>query len=428
MNKKEIENKVRSAYDGVAPDVLSSVLSECGEQKGAIVIMEKKKNNTWWKKAIAAAAALLLCLSGLLGITNYLSKQSVASTVMLDVNPSIEIKVNSEEKVLSVVPLNSDAEIVVGEMDFTGSSLEVAVNALIGSMLRNGYITETANSILVSVDSADTESGKALQHRLMEEINAILSGSNISGAILGQTLDNDDELSLLASSYGITLGKAKLIRQITLQNNFYTFEELVPLTINELNLISESGSLKLEDIESTGQASSSAYIGEAAAKSAAFAHAGVLESDIYNLEWELDWEDGKMVYEIEFNCGEYEYEYDIDALTGSVLKSEKEYDNDHRASHSSQNSSAQDQNSSSSSQNSQSSASSGSYIGETAARSIALEHAGVKESDVYKLECELDREDGKMIYEVEFDCGGYEYEYDIDALTGDVLKYSKEFD
>ena len=51
------------------------------------------------------------------------------SVIMLDVNPSVSISVDAEEKVLAVTPLNADGNIVVGDMDFTGSSLDVTVNA-----------------------------------------------------------------------------------------------------------------------------------------------------------------------------------------------------------------------------------------------------------------------------------------------------------
>ena len=44
------------------------------------------------------------------------------------------------------------------------------------------------------------------------------------------------------------------------------------------------------------------------------------------------------------------------------------------------------------------------------------------------LQCELDRENGIMVYEVEFESGLYDYEYDIDAATGKVLKSKKELD
>lgn len=68
------------------------------------------------------------------------------------------------------------------------------------------------------------------------------------------------------------------------------------------------------------------------------------------------------------------------------------------------------------------------YIGKEAAINAALAHAGLERSKVRDLQCELDREDGVMIYEVEFESGLYDYEYDIDAITGEVLKVKKTLD
>ena len=52
---------------------------------------------------------------------------------------------------------------------------------------------------------------------------------------------------------------------------------------------------------------------------------------------------------------------------------------------------------------------------------IALRHAGLKQADICDLSCKLEDEDGVMIYQVEFEHGKYEYEYDIDAKSGKIL-------
>ena len=66
------------------------------------------------------------------------------------------------------------------------------------------------------------------------------------------------------------------------------------------------------------------------------------------------------------------------------------------------------------------------YIGESKAKQIALAHAGVSEGSIREFECELDREDGIMVYEIDFECGNYEYEYEINAATGEIVKYDIE--
>ena len=75
--------------------------------------------------AVAACLALLLVGGG--AGYYYQSVNGVASIVSLDVNPSIELKVNKNEKVLSATPMNDDAVEILDGMDLKGADLNVAV-------------------------------------------------------------------------------------------------------------------------------------------------------------------------------------------------------------------------------------------------------------------------------------------------------------
>ena len=427
MTNHDVESKIKQAFENATPDLLDAILQKSQQQKGKVIYMEQKKNKTAPIRRITAiAAALVLCIGGFAGYSAY-ANLAVDSVIELDVNPSIQLEVNSKERVISVSPLNEDAKIVVGDMDFKGSDVDVAVNALIGSMLRNGYINDMANSILLSVNNDDPAKGAELQSRLSEEINTLLRTDAFEGAVLSQNITADQELNALAQQHGITAGKAKLVQQITAQNAMHTFEELAPLSINELNLLSSSAGL--ENVNSVGSASDKAYIGEAEAKAAAVAHAGVKEAEITRYEVEMDYERGTMVYEIEFHHNGREYDYDIDAVTGEVLWSESERDDDYRSAKQPQNSqNQQSQDQQNSQQQSKPAPAEDGYIGKEAAKAAALAHAGLSEAQVSRMKCELDREDGRVVYEIEFKCDGMEYEYEIDASSGSVLKYDKERD
>ena len=65
-------------------------------------------------------------------------------------------------------------------------------------------------------------------------------------------------------------------------------------------------------------------------------------------------------------------------------------------------------------------------IGYAKAKSIALNHAGVSESKAYDMDIELDDEHGRLVYEVEFKSGNMEYDYEIDAASGAILKHEAE--
>lgn len=64
-----------------------------------------------------------------------------------------------------------------------------------------------------------------------------------------------------------------------------------------------------------------------------------------------------------------------------------------------------------------------SKIGEEKAKEIALTHAGLKESDVNFIKVHLDYDDGREVYDIEFYRDMTEYDYEIDAYTGDIWSY-----
>lgn len=69
-----------------------------------------------------------------------------------------------------------------------------------------------------------------------------------------------------------------------------------------------------------------------------------------------------------------------------------------------------------------------SYIGSAKAGTIALNHAGLKKSQVREFECSFDNERGVQVYEVDFEYGRYDYEYDINAVTGKIIRWEKSAD
>ena len=423
MKTENINEMLKSAVSNAAPDVLDNVLHACDYEKGKVIYMEKKKNRSFAGFA-AVAAVFVLLIAGIFiaknngfGITN----NSLAAVVSFDVNPSIELKVDNEEDVISVKGLNDDGKKVLEGMDLEDTDLEVAVNAIIGSMLKHGYINEMANSILLSVSGVEGYDADALETKLANEVNALLK----NGAVLSQNVSNaDDKLVKLADEYGITVGKAALIQEIVKNSKTHTFEQLAGLTINELNLISENS--KLDNIKSEGKASAKSYIGKDAALSAALKAAGLSKDQVKNIEIELDYEHGVMVYEVEFDRGFDEYSYDIDAKTGEVVAydneingKEVEFDKNPEINDNDDNDDDDDKVVNVPAED---------VIGKDAAKSAALKHAGLTAAQVTELSVELDRENGKTVYEVEFKSAGYEYSCEIDAVKGTVLYSDKELD
>ena len=420
MTNRELEARLRQATERAVPDELDAILSRCDSpRKGTVIVMEEKKKSFSPKAglwiAAAACAALVLGVAGFGLGAGWQAGVQVASIVSLDVNPSVVLEVNNKEKVLSAQAMNADGAAVLGDMNLKGSQLDVAVNAIVGSMVKNGYLDELANSILITVEDDDTARGQALQQSLTQEVSEALAANAQDGAILAQTVDHSDTaLQQKADEYGITLGKATLIQSMVDQNPQLLFEDLAGLTVNELNLLAANNKNTPSQVVSTGTASDNAYIGVDAAKAAAFAHAGVNEADVTALEVDFDYEMGQMVYELDFHASGVEYEYDVNASTGAIVKFEQDGQKAGQTTQGGQ------------SQSSTSSGEQGTVLTAEQAQEKAFAHAGVDAASATVTKCELDRDDGRQIYEIEFWAGRVEYDYEVDAASGNVLKQEQE--
>ncbi len=414
MNDHDLLQKIRTAAEHAAPDQLDSILSSCHEQKGEIVTMTKKKNKKYWFTGVAAAAAILLCV----GITSFVGNSKAAvvdSVVLLDVNPSLSLSVDDEETVLEAEALNEDAEEILGTMDLEGTSLEVAVNALIGSMLQKGYLGDDQNSVLVSVENDDAQRGSELEQEVSEAITSAMQTDSVSASVLSQTIStSDDELTALAESYGISLGKAALIQEVIEQDDTLSFEDLATLNIHEIALIIASRDIQSDSMTNTGTASEEAYIGSAAALDTALSDAGISESDVIELTICFDSDDGAIVYEVEFKTDTTEYEYHIAAVSGEIVGTNMENNDD------SAESEAVDTIEGSVSVST-------SYIGKSAAINAALADAGYDKSATTYINCWVEYDDGTpQYYEVEFKVSKTTYHYEIDLYDGSVLTGENE--
>ena len=466
MTNDQMERRLSAALDKTAPDDVDGVLSRCTERKGTVVPMKKKNNRMKkWMQTVAACLAVLLLGGGGLLVQQ---AHAVTSVVSLDVNPSVELRVNSREKVVSCQALNQEAQAVLEDMDggrdLKGVKADVAVNAIVGSLVRCGYLDSLSSAILISVEDKDQARAQRLQQELTGAVDGALAAGDSQAAVLSQTVQQDKELEKQAKANNISTGKAALIRQAMALNGSLTFEGLAQLSVEELRDLIEAGAPGMP-------------IGMQAALEAAARYAGLTTADItdadvdpeldenpahhevefqvpgkgeleYKVEAytgqvlsgpanvqpstpvnpsgdigmeaaksaalkhaglstavftkaERDYDDGRWEYELEFHTDSAAYEVTVDAATGRVLDYEKENLRGGTGS---------------------------TDIGAQAAKAAALKHAGLSESQVRELQAEWDNENGRAVYEVEFKSGGMEYDYVIDAATGAVLDHEVERD
>ena len=403
MTNEKMEQRLAAALEKTAPDDVNGVLSRCEERKGTVIPMTTKKTTKRrWTSLIAACLAVML-LGG--GGLFYQRANAVASVVSLDVNPSIELKVNRSEKVLVCTPLNEDAKAILADMsngaDLKGAKLDVAVNAIVGSLVRNGYLDSISSAIMISVEDKDTARAEKLQRELTSTVDGVLQTSESRASVLTQTLTQDAGLTQQARENSISTGKAALVNRVLALNATLKFDALAKLSVEELKDLAEAGAPAMP-------------IGKDAAAYAVEQYAGTTALDSVTAEVDSELDESTAHYEVELHTAWGEFEYLVDAYTGKVLSGQKDLlatapAGDATAKPSAPSGTVQD-------------------IGYAKAKSIALNHAGLSENEAYDMEIELDDEDGTLVYEVAFKSGGMEYSYEINAATGAILKHETEID
>ena len=401
MTNEKMEQRLAAAIEKTAPNDVDGVLSRCEERKGTVIPMTTKKTTKRkWTSLIAACLAVMLLGGGLF----YQRANAVASVVSLDVNPSIELKVNRSEKVLVCTPLNEDAKAILADMgngaDLKGAKLDVAVNAIVGSLVRNGYLSSISSAIMISVEDKDTARAEKLQRELTSTVDGVLQTSESRASVLTQTLTQDAGLTQQARENSISTGKAALVNRVLALNATLKFDALAKLSVEELKDLAEAGAPAMP-------------IGKDAAAYAAEQYAGTTALDSVTAEVDSELDESPAHYEVELHTAWGEFEYLVDAYTGKVFSGQK----DLLAAVSTPNATTKP-----------TAPSDGADIGHAKAKSIALNHAGLSENQAYDMDIELDDEDGTLVYEVEFKSGGMEYSYEINAATGAILKHETELD
>ena len=148
------------------------------------------------------------------------------------------------------------------------------------------------------------------------------------------------------------------------------------------------------------QSGSTSEITEDQAKQIAFDHAQVKEEDLTNLKVKKDFDDGVSIYEVDFQAANKQYEYDIKAADGQILSTDFEIDDDYVD------------------PNTQTA------VSEADAKAAALARVeGASDSDI---RIHLQRDDGQLVYEGTIIYNNTEYDFEINAETGDFLSWEQD--
>ena len=318
MSDRELDIRVSRAFDSITPDILSSVLADCAAGREPESGQSVRRKPALLRYMLSIAAVLALCVCSAAGLRAYSAANALSVRVTLDVNPSVEMTVNARERVIAAAALNKDGEAVLDGRDYTGERLDEAVTGLVDSMLELGYLRDTADTVLLTVQSELDRETAELQDRLSQSIKARLESGGLDGAVISQGLEGDGGREL-AEEYGISAGKARLIRLMLDREPGYSAEELVPLRINDLVLLLGLDGGGYEGISCLGLPSERGYVGRQAASDTALADAGAAQDPQLTPTVDYCLKDGALAYAVSFVKDGLAYFYDVNASTGEII-------------------------------------------------------------------------------------------------------------
>ncbi|MBO5328058.1 MAG: PepSY domain-containing protein [Clostridia bacterium] len=242
--KKEIVN----AFKEETPDLKSKIQKECENQIQYPAIQTKNnKSPVKWLKAVASVAACSVMFIGGL-IVGYIAPKSqvVAQTetlVYLDVNPSIELSLDEDNRILSAEAINTDAQVILEGLELDGVGMITGLNAIVGSMYFNGYLSEENNSMLISVDTNDPNNTQNMLSHITEEVNEVFGKKDMKCSIIAQGVKVNEDLKRRAKERGISVGKMHLVDKMIDSMEELNQDDIIDLSkmsIKELNLIYSS--------------------------------------------------------------------------------------------------------------------------------------------------------------------------------------------
>ncbi len=182
------------------------------------------------KKKLVLSVLILLVFCGIC-FTAWNSR--VASTITLDINPSIEIKLDRHDKIKGITPLNDDAKDIIGN-DYSGKTLDESIRVITKKIIEKDYIEDGRVVILLHSD------GKLNIKTIESKIKDSFDKEHVSTEII--IVDNiTKEDKKIAQKYNISPAKAAYINSIKKENEKLDKEDLMNRSINELQNTKESG-------------------------------------------------------------------------------------------------------------------------------------------------------------------------------------------
>ena len=399
-----MEKELQEAVQNLIPnDLFTRITAELdSKEEGAkmekvlVRRIESKSTSLGLKTVMQLAAACVALVLIVGGIFYYRGNLMVDSLVDLDVNPGIELLTNQKNRVLEAYATNGDGDKVLSGMDLQNVDLQVALNAIVGSMVQQGYMTKDTKGVLVTVQNKDQKKADNLRKLVVKEMEIALSTEDMNAAVFHQVISSqNNNASAFARKNNISLGKAVFVLNLANKARSLDAKELAKMKISEIAKLVADKNIDIRDI---------------------------IEYDSDDSLWE------NIADAIE-DINEGDDDYIVATTQQGTTQAVQVQPTETQATVAQTQSQTQTQTQAQTQPQTQAQTKAqpqqSGRISADKAKAIAFGHAGVSAGQVRDLSVEYD-DDG--VYEIDFKVGNMEYDYEIGAVDGSIRKADVEQD
>jgi len=246
MEKYNMKEQIRESLGEYTPDVLSKI-----KDSSEFFVPAKEKDSffqyfTFKRLSYSLASVFVLALLVTILISSPSSVPVVASTITIDINPSIQITLDDEDNVINVIAINDDGDELINKdvSYYRGLSLDEAIETIIERANELELIVSNIeeNIILISVDSKNAQLKARIEAQVETKISAEVHRYAQHVRVIKESNDDltdeqIDNLKRIANQHRITVAKLALINRIIALDESYTVLDLKDMSIRELDTI-----------------------------------------------------------------------------------------------------------------------------------------------------------------------------------------------
>lgn len=214
-----MNNRIHDAFDTVHAE---KQLKEDTKEYLFNNVYSKKKSRAHrpMRYVSAACCALLIFVFGSAGVYNV-----PVATISVDVNPSVEMKINLIDRVVDVVCFNSDAEEITSDLSLENMKYEKAVTTLLDSEKAAGYLEDDA-----TVDISVAGGSKSRCNKISQTISSCTAQGY--GSVNCSQATNE-EVSAAAEA-GLSVGKYRAYLELKKLDPEVTVDDIKNMSMRQI--------------------------------------------------------------------------------------------------------------------------------------------------------------------------------------------------